>query len=78
MGIDQRGELYRQPLLDAGIGIFEVDFKTGIYGQPYGPAKARYLSADGLRGLEGAAKTALGRSRPDRQSWAFLWAATSP
>jgi dienelactone hydrolase len=31
MGIDQRGELYRQPLLDAGIGIFEVDFKTGIY-----------------------------------------------
>src|ERR1035437_7406291 len=31
MGIDQRGELYRQPLLDAGIGIFEVDFKTGIF-----------------------------------------------
>ena len=30
-GIDQRGELYRQPLLDAGIGIFEVDFKTGIF-----------------------------------------------
>jgi dienelactone hydrolase len=34
MGIDQRGELYRQPLLDAGIGIFEVDFKTGIYRGP--------------------------------------------
>jgi dienelactone hydrolase len=33
-GIDQRGELYRQPLLDAGIGIFEVDFKTGIYNGP--------------------------------------------
>ncbi|MFI5096763.1 MAG: dienelactone hydrolase family protein [Candidatus Acidiferrales bacterium] len=33
-GIDQRGELYRQPLLDAGIGIFEVDFKTGIYKGP--------------------------------------------
>jgi len=33
-GIDQRGELYRQPLLDAGIGIFEVDFKTGIYSGP--------------------------------------------
>jgi uncharacterized protein len=31
LGIDQRSELYRQPLLDAGIGIFEVDFKTGIY-----------------------------------------------
>jgi dienelactone hydrolase len=31
LGMDQRGELYRQPLLDAGIGIFEVDFKTGIY-----------------------------------------------
>lgn len=34
MGIDQRGELYRQPLLDAGIGTFEVDFKTGIYTGP--------------------------------------------
>ncbi|HKI13147.1 MAG TPA: dienelactone hydrolase family protein [Candidatus Acidoferrum sp.] len=34
MGIDQRGELYRQPLLDAGIAIFEVDFKTGIYKGP--------------------------------------------
>src|SRR5208337_200825 len=33
-GIDQRGELYRQPLLDAGIAIFEVDFKTGIYKGP--------------------------------------------
>jgi len=31
MGIDQRGELYRQPLLTAGVAIFEVDFKTGIY-----------------------------------------------
>jgi dienelactone hydrolase len=31
MGIDQRSVLYRRPLLDAGIGIFEVDFKTGIY-----------------------------------------------
>jgi dienelactone hydrolase len=30
-GIDRRGVLYRQPLLDAGIGIFEVDFKTGIF-----------------------------------------------
>jgi dienelactone hydrolase len=34
MGIDQRGELYRQPLLDVGIGIFEVDFKTGIFRGP--------------------------------------------
>jgi len=34
MGIDQRGELYRQPLLTAGIAIFEVDFKTGIYRGP--------------------------------------------
>jgi len=31
MGIDDRGELYRGPLLNAGIAIFEVDFKTGIY-----------------------------------------------
>lgn len=34
LGIDQRGELYRQPLLTAGIAIFEVDFKTGIYRGP--------------------------------------------
>jgi dienelactone hydrolase len=34
MGIDQRGELYRAPLLRAGIAIFEVDFKTGIYKGP--------------------------------------------
>jgi len=33
-GIDQRGELYRRPLLAAGIAIFEVDFKTGIYNGP--------------------------------------------
>jgi len=33
-GIDQRGEFYRQPLLTAGIAIFEVDFKTGIYNGP--------------------------------------------
>jgi dienelactone hydrolase len=33
-GIDSRGELYRQPILDAGIAIFEVDFKTGIYRGP--------------------------------------------
>ena len=30
-GVDQRNVLYRQPLLGAGIGVFEVDFKTGIY-----------------------------------------------
>ncbi|HUK31883.1 MAG TPA: dienelactone hydrolase family protein [Candidatus Acidoferrum sp.] len=33
-GIDQRGELYREPILSAGIAIFEVDFKTGIYKGP--------------------------------------------
>lgn len=33
-GIDRRGQLYRRPLLDAGIGIFEVDFKSGIYRGP--------------------------------------------
>ncbi len=30
-GIDMRGAFYRQPILNAGIAIFEVDFKTGIY-----------------------------------------------
>ena len=29
--IDRRNVLYRRPLLDAGIGVFDVDFKTGIY-----------------------------------------------
>jgi dienelactone hydrolase len=31
LGIDKRSLLYRRPLLDAGIGFFEVDFKTGVY-----------------------------------------------
>jgi len=43
MGIDQRGELYRQPLLDAGIGIFEVDFKSGIYRNPLDRPKPDYF-----------------------------------
>jgi dienelactone hydrolase len=30
-GIDSRGAFHRQPLLNAGIAVFEVDFKTGIY-----------------------------------------------
>ncbi|MGD0902449.1 MAG: dienelactone hydrolase family protein [Terracidiphilus sp.] len=33
-GIDARGALYRQPLLDEGIATFEVDFKDGIYKSP--------------------------------------------
>ena len=33
-GIDARGALYRQPLLDEGIAVFEVDFKDGIYKSP--------------------------------------------
>ena len=31
MGIDSRGEFYRASILQAGIAIFEVDFRTGIY-----------------------------------------------
>jgi dienelactone hydrolase len=30
-GIDMRGEFYRASILGAGIAIFEVDFKTGVY-----------------------------------------------
>jgi dienelactone hydrolase len=30
-GIDMRNEFYREPILSAGIAVFEVDFKTGIY-----------------------------------------------
>jgi dienelactone hydrolase len=33
-GIDSRGALYRQPLLDEGIAVFEVNFKDGIYKSP--------------------------------------------
>jgi dienelactone hydrolase len=33
-GIDVRGQFYRDPILSAGIAIFEVDFKTGIYRGP--------------------------------------------
>jgi dienelactone hydrolase len=34
MGIDARGILYRQPLLEEGIAVFEVNFKDGIYHSP--------------------------------------------
>lgn len=30
-GIDARGTFYRKALLDSGIAIFEVDFKTGVF-----------------------------------------------
>jgi len=30
-GIDVRNEFYREPILSAGIAVFEVDCKTGIY-----------------------------------------------
>jgi dienelactone hydrolase len=33
-GINQVGRLYREPVLNAGIAIFEVDFKTGIFTSP--------------------------------------------
>lgn len=31
MGIDSRAAFYREPLLGAGIAVFEVNFKTGVY-----------------------------------------------
>ena len=34
MDFYQRSELYRKPVLGAGIAVFEVDFKTGIYKSP--------------------------------------------
>jgi len=33
-GINMVGRLYREPVLNAGIAIFEVDFKTGIFTGP--------------------------------------------
>ena len=33
-GIDSRGAFYRDALLNAGIAMFEVDFKTGIFTSP--------------------------------------------
>ncbi len=33
-GIDTRGAFYRQSIVGAGIAIFEVDFKTGVYVGP--------------------------------------------
>jgi uncharacterized protein len=33
-GIDQVGAFYRDPLSNAGIAVFEVDFKTGVYHGP--------------------------------------------
>ena len=33
-GIDSRGAFYRESLLNAGMAVFEVDFRTGIYSGP--------------------------------------------
>ncbi len=44
MGIDARGAFYREAILDEGIAILEVDFKTGIYHSPQDrPAIDSYL-----------------------------------
>jgi dienelactone hydrolase len=34
MGIDSRGAFYRESIIKAGIAIFEVDFRTGVYEGP--------------------------------------------
>jgi dienelactone hydrolase len=34
LGIDMRNQFYREPLLNSGIAVFEVDFKTGIFRSP--------------------------------------------
>ena len=44
IGIDSRGALYRQPLLNAGIAVFEVNFKDGIYNSTFDrPPLATFL-----------------------------------
>jgi dienelactone hydrolase len=40
LGIDSRNEFYREAILKAGIAVFEVDFKTGVFSTVLGRPKA--------------------------------------
>ncbi|HTZ17287.1 MAG TPA: dienelactone hydrolase family protein [Dissulfurispiraceae bacterium] len=51
-GIDSRGEFYRKSILQAGIAIFEVDFKTGIYTSPKDRPSPEALVALGFAALK--------------------------
>jgi len=52
MGIDSRGVLYREPIVKAGMAVFEVDFKTGIYTSPLNRPKPDALLAMGFAALK--------------------------
>jgi len=52
MGIDSRGALYRDPIVKAGMAVFEVDFKTGIYTTPLNRPKPETLLAMGFAALK--------------------------
>jgi len=52
MGIDSRGALYRDPIVKAGIAVFEVDFKTGIYKTPFDRPKPDVLLPMGFAALK--------------------------
>jgi dienelactone hydrolase len=51
-GIDSRGAYYQGAILDAGIAIFEVDFKTGIYTGPIDRPSPDALVAMGFAALK--------------------------
>jgi dienelactone hydrolase len=51
MGIDSRGAFYRESILKAGIAIFEVDFKTGIYSGPLTRPSPEALAPMGFAAL---------------------------
>ena len=52
MGIDSRGALYLGPILKAGIAVFEVDFKTGVYTTPLNRPKPDVLVPMGFAALK--------------------------
>jgi dienelactone hydrolase len=39
LGIDSRNEFYREAILKAGVAVFEVDFKTGVFATVFGRPK---------------------------------------
>lgn len=63
-GIDSRGAFYRGPLLQAGIAMLEVDFKTGIYTTPLNRPKPATFVPLGFAALKALRK--LPAIDPDR------------
>jgi dienelactone hydrolase len=52
VGVDVRNSFYRKPILNIGVAVFEVDFKTGVYSRPFDRPSPAALVAMGFAALK--------------------------